>query len=154
MNATPENISLEDIFGPAISVYTRAQAIEDGELVDVSEGITPCPFKYPVAMSRAAYEATLAAGGQWCPGDQIDEDKDAEYLRLPGGQDSQGRLHDVFTCLLHAMRRQTGPTDRIWFSVLIDVHGNGRHNKVDLYSVCGPGDSMEPVITIMMCGED
>jgi hypothetical protein len=55
--------TMEETFGPVITCYSRAQAIEDGVLVDMSEAITPCPFKYPVAMTIAAYTATIAAVG-------------------------------------------------------------------------------------------
>jgi hypothetical protein len=158
-------IRCAETFGRGGSSYSRAQAIEDGVLVDVSEALTPCPFKYPVAMSRAAYEATIAAGGKWVSqstGKQYLEQLDAsEVLELPGGQDVQGRLHDVFTMALAAIRRSANmpirrgiSTDGIWFSVLVDTYGNGRKTKVDLYSVCGPGDTAAPVITIMLRGED
>jgi hypothetical protein len=50
--------------------------------------------------------------------------------------------------------RLAGSTDTIYFSVLVDVKGNGRKEKVDLYSVCGPGDDAAPVLTIMLRGED
>lgn len=157
MNATAsiqtseiQTSEMENIFGAPISIYTRAQGIEDGVLVDVSEVVTPCPFKYPVAMSRAAYEATIAVGGRWVPCADGTGDED---LVLPGGQDVVGRCHDVFTMALAAIRRGL-TTDRIWFSVLVDKHGNGRHTKVDLFSVCGPGDNTEPVITILLRGED
>ena len=144
--------SMESLFGEVISIYSRAQGIEDGVLVDVSDALTPCPFKYPVAMSRAAYETTIAAGGEWVVIEKPTDDM-IEELQLPGGQDVKGRLHDVFTMALEAIRRGT-TTDRIWFSVLVDTHGNGRNTKVDLYSVCGPGDTAAPVITIMLRGED
>ncbi len=63
--------TLEDIFGPPVSVYTRAQAIEDGNLVDISEatddaGANLCQqagIKWPVALTRACYEAVIAVGG-------------------------------------------------------------------------------------------
>jgi hypothetical protein len=152
--------SIEQIFGAPIYTYSRAQAIADGVLVDVSEAIQPCPFKYPVAMSRAAYEATIAAGGKWVAIEKPTDDM-IEELELPGGQDVQGRLHDVFTMALNAIRRAANmpirrgiSTDGIWFSVLVDTYGNGRKTKVDLYSVCGPGDTAAPVITIMLRGED
>ena len=149
---------LGDIFGEPIAVYSRRQAIEDGVLVDVSQAVTPCPFKYPVAMTRAAYEATIAAGGNW-EREQLPEHPEAdldgftEVLKLPGCQDVQGRAWDVFQMLLASLRAGR-TTDKIWFSVLVDVHGNGRKTKVDLYSVCGPGDDAAPVLTIMLAGED
>jgi hypothetical protein len=150
--------SMTEIFGEPICGYSRAQAIEDGELVDVSQLVTPCPFKYPVAMSRAAYFATIAAGGTW-EREQLPEHKEAdldgfaEVLKLPGCQDVAGRAWDVFTMLLAAIRAGR-TTDKISFSVLVDVKGNGRKEKVDLYSVCGPGDDAAPVLTIMLRGED
>ena len=151
MNANGQDLG--NIFGEPIAVYSRRQAIEDGVLVDVSNVIDgdtaqACPFKYPVALSRAAYEETIAAGGEWKPNGE------GETLELPGGQDVQGRLHDVFWMLQLAIRRANGPADRVHFSALVDVHGKGRRKRVDLYSVCGPGDGGEPVITIMLEGED
>jgi len=136
-----------DIFGEPIAVYSRRQAIEDGVLVDVSEVITPCPFKYPVAMTRAAWAAIVEAGGTW------HADGDGESLTLPGGQDVKGRTWDVFAMML-ATIRAGGSTDRVKFAVLVDTHGNGRKTRVDLESICGPGDDAPPVITIMLQGED
>lgn len=144
----PQLDDTDDLFGPVISRYTRAQAIADGVLVDMSECLDRCPFKYPVAMTRGAYEATIAAGGTWQP------DGDGEMLTLKGGQDVTGRFWDVCNMILFAMRRAHGPTDRVEFSVLVDTHGNGRKAEVELYSLCGPGDNREPVITILLQGED
>ena len=147
--------SMTEIFGEPICGYSRAQAIEDGELVDVSQLVTPCPFKYPVAMSRAAYHATITAGGGWVNDAEkpFEEGSSGATFTLPGGQDVAGRAWDVFTMLLAAIRAGR-TTDKIWFSVLVDVKGNGRKEKVDLYSVCGPGDDAAPVLTIMLRGED
>lgn len=69
MNGTAEQIdSMADVFGPVISSYSRAQAIEDGVLVDISQA-DGCKgkFKFPMAMTRAAWAATVEAGGcdQW-----------------------------------------------------------------------------------------
>jgi hypothetical protein len=136
-----------ELFGPPISTYTRAQAIADGVLVDVSELRQPNPFKYPVAMTQAAFAATVEAGGTW------EANGEGQTLKLPNGQDVPGRLHDVFWMLQSHLDRN-GPGERVDFSVLVDVHGIGRHTKVDLYAVCGPGDDGEPVITIMLPGED
>ena len=104
MNTQKQSMTTDemtDIFGPPISVYTRAQSIADGVLVDVSQVLKPCPFKWPVAMTHAAWSATVAAGGEWTP--EIGGDGDT--LELPGGQDAKGRLHDVFTMMQHAIRR-------------------------------------------------
>jgi len=48
---------------------------------------------------------------------------------------------------------QAGDTDRVRFQVRVDVDGDGRHELVNLWSLCGPGDDARPVITIMLlCG--
>jgi hypothetical protein len=138
----------EEFFGQPISRYSRAQAIADGLLVDVSAIRQPNPFTYPVAMTRAAWAATIEAGGNWLT------DNAGTRLALPPGQDIQGRLHDVFCVLLMAIQSHDGPSDQIEFPVLVDMCGDGQHTRVDLYSVCGPGDTNAPVITILLQGED
>jgi hypothetical protein len=144
-------------FGPVVSSYSRAQAIADGALVDVSQadGFRGC-FLYPVALTRAAWAETVEAGGRW---QECRADDSGETLVLCGNQSVPGRLHDVCWTLLCALRRRkdsrrAGAPDGLRFSVLVDVLGNGRHRHVDLFSVCGPGDSGEPVITIMLANED
>ena len=61
-----------------LCTYTRAQAIEDGILVDVSETAREAGFKIPVAVTRAVWDSLVA---------------------LPEGyqgfQDERGRLWDV-----------------------------------------------------------
>jgi hypothetical protein len=138
-----------------ISTYSRAQAIADGVLVDLTnatdrDGRKIRPFKYPVAMTEGAYNATIAAGGRWVTDPN---NPDGETLQLPPSQNLTGRLWDVFSMMLHAIRA-SGPTDRVTFSVLVDRDGNGKHKRVDLWSSCGPGDNAEPVLTIMLEGED
>ena len=50
--------------------------------------------------------------------------------------------------MLAVAGRQPGETDRVHFQVLVDVHGDGRHETVKLWALCGPGDDAKPVITI------
>ncbi|MCY2924945.1 MAG: hypothetical protein NT031_05815 [Planctomycetota bacterium] len=47
-----------------------------------------------------------------------------------------------------------GDTDRVHFPVFVDVHGDGKHQTVKLWCQCGPGDKGEPVLTVMLEGED
>jgi len=134
-----------------ISSYSRQQAIDDGMLIDLSKQpeCREAGFSVPVAMTAAAWGETIAAGGTWKP------DKDGwESMELPGGQSVAGRLWDVLSMLKIAIRRHRGPTDRVSFAVLVDTEGNGRHKRVDLYAVIGPGDTADPVMTIMLPNED
>jgi hypothetical protein len=36
----------------------------------------------------------------------------------------------------------------------VDVDGDGHHELVKLWALCGPGDDARPVITLMLEGED
>ena len=47
-------------FGPILSTYTRAQAIEDGFLVDVSDTAREAGFNIPVAVTRAVWSRLVA----------------------------------------------------------------------------------------------
>ena len=53
---------MTEIFGELISTYTRAQALDDGVLVDVSAIAAEAGFKWPAAMTRAAWEDCVAWG--------------------------------------------------------------------------------------------
>ena len=127
---------------PVISSYSRAQAIEDGVLVDLLQFddlralVLEAGFKYPMAMTVGAFSTAIAP---------IDGE-------LPAGQDVKGRLWDLLMVFKAAIQSSRGPGDRIDFS--LSVWDGQRHNKVDLYALCGPGDTTEPVITIMLPWED
>jgi hypothetical protein len=121
--------------------YTRKQAIEDGVLVDLMQGelasvVKEAGFKYPIAMTVTAYSEAV------CPLDR----------ELPPCQDLKGRLWDVLMLLRAAIRMSPADSDRVEFKVR--VWNGKRHQLVRMWSHCGPGDEGEPVITIMLEGED
>ncbi len=138
-----------------VSGYSRAQAIADGVLVDLTtatddKGQLLCPqagFKVPVAITRTAWAQAIEAGGTWRP------DGEGEVLELKGGQSLTGRLWDVLW-MMRTASRQAGSTNRVDFQVFVDVDGDGRRKTVKLWALCGPGDDTRPVITIMLEGED
>jgi hypothetical protein len=117
-----------------ISSYSRAQAIEDGVLVDLSPLAREAGFKYPVAIS-AGVCAVL-----WTDGP---------------GQSFQGRAWDLLAVLLYEIHRGQGGA-RVDFAPLFLMPGRGqdRPAPVQMYALCGPGDAGEPTITIMLPGED
>jgi hypothetical protein len=80
-------------------------------------------------------------------------DGEGEVLELNGGQSLTGRLWDVLW-MLRAASDKAANCDRVHFQVLVDIHGDGRREMVNLWAVCGPGDDARPVITIMLEGED
>jgi hypothetical protein len=119
-----------------IHSYTRADALRDGVLVDAGAIASEVGFKYSVALSRAAWEKCVAV-----PSGII-------------GQDEVGRLYDVLHMLAASIRRGEDATT---VSFAVHVRNSNRRGVpplVPLYAVCGPGDEGEPVITIMLPGED
>jgi hypothetical protein len=134
---------MTDIFEGAevISTYSRAQAIEDGVLVDLRQGeleelVLQAGFKYPVACTAEVY---------------------AECIKLTdaakrAGNDIKGRAWDVLWMLKMALRTARN-TDRITFRLSV-VRDRIRPTPTELVAVCGPGDDAEPVITIMFPGQD
>jgi hypothetical protein len=137
-----------------ISAYTRAEAIADGTLIDLTgaidrDGRKLSPFKWPVAITGTAFAATISAGGTW----HRDPDGD-ETLVLPGCQDFAGRVWDVFWMLLVAIRQSVPGADCVRFEVSVLVDGERLRKTVRLKSLCGSGDDGEPVLTIMLPEED
>jgi hypothetical protein len=144
-----------EFWGHLIHVYTRAQAIADGVLVDLTtatddKGQLLCReagFKIPIALTRGAWAKTIEAAGTWKYTDN------GEVFELSGGQSLSGRVWDLLSNLRLACSGASG-SDRFHFQVLVDGHGNGHREPVNLWALCGPGDDARPVMTVMLEGED
>jgi hypothetical protein len=115
-----------------IFTYTRAQAIEDGVLVDVTEWAQEAGFVWPVAVTA----------GVWALINDIP-------ARFDGIQDVEGRIWDVVWCARCAVVRTSG-VETLYNLIL----HHGRRTNCTLKLVSGPGDDAEPVITIMLPQED
>ena len=92
-----------------IHPYTRAQAIEDGVLVDVSDVAKEVGFKLPVAITRAAW---------------------TRYVEVPRGlelrgQSVDGRLWDVIVMLHVAIKRQQGNGSEIHYQLHVALPDAG-----------------------------
>ena len=129
----------------AVSTFTRKMAIEAGVLVDMTPG------KFGEALHEAGFHRHTALTATAFA--EVIGDAD----RLPPGQDQIGRWWDVLSVMKVAitMAIRKNPAERVDnvpFSVV--VSGHGRRETVNLYVNCGPGDNAEPVLTIMLEGED
>lgn len=122
---------------PVIYTYTRAQALEDGVLIDVSEMARETGFKWPVAVSA----------GVWA---LVEPTPELEAW----GQSVEGRLWDTLWMASWAVRGQQNPGTRVTFEVAYLQEPAASPEVVSLQLVSGPGDHGEPVITIMLPGED
>lgn len=124
-----------------IHQHTRAQALADGDLVDVSSAAREYGILFPVALTRAVDVGCVT----WTHDDIY--------------QEEHGRLLDVVAMLamrLRVAKVRGGDVDRLSFAVLrIPNTGRGRMpRQVNLSVVCGPGDDSEPVLTVMLPEED
>ena len=121
---------------PIIFSYTRAQAIADGVLIDVTAQAAEVGFKVHTVVTDHLY------------GDYI-----VPPAGLEGeGQSVEGRLHDLlFRTLLAAKAIKV--SDRAEFDVLF-LMSPGRWDTVHVVAVIGPGDQGEPVLTIMLPEDD
>jgi hypothetical protein len=122
-------MSCENPFGDTIYSYSRAQAIADGVLVDLShvDSIRQ-HWKHPFACTSTVWAII------------------EEALNLPG-QDVAGICHDIASMAKLAIPRNED-REQIVFDVLIA----GTTHRLKLH--IGPGDTLAPVLTLMLPHED
>ncbi len=129
-------------FRHAISTYSRAQAIEDGILVDVSDTACEAGFTIPVAVTRTVWTRLIAL---------------PEGYR--GYQDERGRLWDVLW-MAHHYARRASDRDRVTMCVLVrdirkDLRDSHRPPRKHFPIVAiGAGDEGRAAITIMFPEDD
>jgi hypothetical protein len=125
----------DPFFGPIIYAYTRAQALADGVLVDVTEAAKEAGFKLPVAITDAL-DCRLTPT-------QADQGL---------GQDIDARLWDVLWLAAFTIKLADRGTDTVNFTVVLQEaearSGQPRNTNLRLRAVCGAGDEGEPVVTI------
>ena len=129
--------SLTEIFGEPISVYTRAQAIADGVLVDLSAlapDVCAQHYKHPLACTAAVWAVIDAAV------------KHPRWMN-----DLNGVVHDVLWMSHERPVQRMGPST-VLFEVIIK--GAGLQSVFTFKLACGPGDDASPVMTLMLPEED
>lgn len=116
--------------------YTRADALRDGVLTDVTATASEVGIKYPVAITHAVH---------------------ASYVHVPdgvAGQDERGRLWDILFMLRFAITRHPDAEgDTLLYTVFVRTDDTAP-TPVKLKAVCHPGDEGEPVITVLLPDED
>jgi len=129
--AMPKNDSWNVVYA-----YSRAQAILDGVLVDVTETAREIGFRIHTVVTDHLFHG---------------------YVEVPAGLDGEGqsvtgRLHDLMVLALFAARRAVN-TDRVTFKADF-LMAPGRKETVEVIAHIGPGDHGEPVLTIMLPEDD
>ena len=138
-NQATEPTTMQKLFGEPIHTYSRAQAIEDGALVDFSDpesdtgGVCRQHYKFPISATAAVFEIMKKAvdNRRFC-------------------NDYAGILHDMLSMSKILGRKLDAST--VIFRCIIQ--GAGRSKYYDFKLQVHPGDHGEPVITIMLPDED
>ena len=138
MSNTSNEYAVESFFGEVISTYTRAQAIEDGVLIDAGPTAKEVGFKFPVALTSAVWADCVA----WT---------DSDSQKKPF-QDQSGRLYDVLFMAAFAIQTSADSGDRLLYELYrVPRDGYSTEAKpVTLKLIVGPGDHGEPVMTILL----
>lgn len=116
--------------------YSRAQAIADGVLVDVTAQARETGFRLHTVVTDNLFH------GYVVPPHGLEGE----------GQSVEGRLHDALWMVLTAARKQP-ECSRVETDVLF-LMAPGRRERVRVIAVVGPGDEGEAVMTIMLPGDD
>jgi hypothetical protein len=114
---------------PVIYSYTREDAIRDGVLIPVVANFAKeAGFVIPLAITCGVKS-------------ELEPNPRVKQL----GQSLTGRMWDFLNVLRYEIRRRKD-INRINFQMLV--------SRLDLVAVCHPGTDGEPVITVMLPGED
>ena len=128
---------------PIIHRYSRAQALADGVLIDVSPTAAEAGFKVATAVTAAVFDECI----EWT-------DDDAKKAKTY--QDQSGRLWDVLYLGATAARspRQRQQSQLLYELNVVPKPGHDHPRVRTLKLIIGPGDDAEPVATIMLPNED
>jgi hypothetical protein len=132
--SNPQVPDLKELFGPVIHSYSRAEALEDGVLIDVTSTAREAGFRIPVALTRAVWDS---------------------YVTVPPkvvAQDERGRLWDILWMASLAARRNRDAGE-VHFTLSVR-NDNRQPRPRKLKCAVGCGDEGEAVITILLPEED
>lgn len=132
---------LTETFGEVIYAYTRKQAIEDGEQVEVPTELSrEAGLKWPIFLTRTVWD---------------------RYVEVPEGvecQDVTGRLWDILCMLRFGIHQSPRGQNRIPFSLHVR-NDNSDECEPPLITLAAVADAVDidnpaPSITVMLPEED
>ncbi|MGN5650966.1 DUF6573 family protein [Bacillus sp. Brlt_9] len=124
---------MNSIFGPAIHTYTRAEAIADGSLIDISNTAKEAGITIPIAITKRVFDFMV----------------DNESEKDPKAMD--WKTYDICSMLVYAAKRLPGNSEMLYPIVRIC---NGEESTVNLKATILGGDNGEPVFTVSLPDED
>jgi hypothetical protein len=136
MNQKREATFDRAVFGEVIDSYTRAEALGDGVLIDVTATAKEAGFRHAVAITAAVW---------------------SHCVRIPlglEGQSESGRIFDILWMLQNRIRREVKDTTEVSFQMYVRTANNRAPELVTLKAICGPDDDCQPCLTILLPHED
>jgi hypothetical protein len=128
-------MSVEQDERPVIHSYSRADALADGTLVDVTEAARAAKFRMPVAVTRTIWTRCVEV-----PDDVQNMSESVRLWRV---------LHALYIAIALCF----GRSHRLTFK--LDVPSSDRAvDNDEILAVCGLGDEGEPVLTLMAPDEE
>ena len=111
-------------------------ALADGVLVDVTRAARDAGFRYPTAVTEALYDIL-------------------ETIPVGSASSLDDRLWGLLWMGWRAVRNSRADAgSTIFYDFLIDTEAGREPEPLKVRLVVGPGDTSEPVITIMLPHED
>jgi hypothetical protein len=130
----------DDLYGEVVFRITRRQLMEEGTLLDISTTAREAGIIFPVAITA----------GLW-----------AAYGDAESPDASVGFVWDLCWMLRCAVRGaipcrkfKNELSETRFFQLIVKLRATGDSKLAEVKAVCGPGDEMEPVITILLPEED
>jgi hypothetical protein len=130
-----QELQADQPFGPVIFSYTRAQAIADGVLVDVTEIAKTQGFIIHSAVTCGVSSALV---------EMVRRRRPDDFTKYSLERIQKAAIRAMFDVLHRHIVRQAKPSDRLDFDC----------GDLKLWSHVGPGDDGEAVLTVMLEGED
>lgn len=122
---------------PVIYSYTRRQALDDGVLIDLSDFSPEHGIVFPVACTAGVYHRYLVP----------------HQTLASKGQAMDARIHDLLSMLAIAIKNQGDKADRLTFQTVF-LMPPSKQATITFTCICGPDDAGDPVLTILLPGED
>ncbi|MEN9576558.1 MAG: hypothetical protein RL514_4413 [Verrucomicrobiota bacterium] len=135
------NLSSDQPPDPIVFSYTRAEAIADGVLLDVSPLAREAGFKIPVALTVGLWAAYGAPDKT--PASDPGTVWDVLWMLRCA---AIGILPAKLVCHPHG--------ETLWFELELTPRGKAAPERVLLKAISGGGDAGEPVLTILLPHED
>jgi hypothetical protein len=138
VSGNPLDSQLSTLNSQLVYAYSRSQAIADGLQIEVTKTAQEAGIRFPVFLTRGAYNLCVAVP--------------------PGviGQDEAGRLWDVVWMLRFAIIRSQPGTTRLNFALYVRNSNSHPARLTKLIATAGAVDIDDPApaITIMLPDED